>query len=146
MKGIMLLVAVLAFSAVSGQDLPLSRVPSEVINTFNARFPGAATSSWQEVRTNYFETKFELNHNKHVAVLDGTGQLVMFKHKIQTAEVPAAVKQMLDSLYKDYKIGDLEQLNSMGVIFYQVELVGRLPQQKLLLTGDGRINNVLIFR
>lgn len=146
MKGIMLLVAVLVFSAVSGQDLPLSRVPSEVINTFNAKFPGAAIPTWQEVRTNYFETKFEVNHIRHTAVVDGTGQLVMFKHKILPGDIPVAVKQMLDSLYKDYKIGDLEQLNSMGVILYQVQLLGKSPEQKLLLTTDGRTNNAPIFR
>jgi hypothetical protein len=146
MRGIMLLSAVLAFSAVSGQDLPLNRVPSEVINTFNAKFPGAATSSWQEVKTNYFETKFELNHIKHSAVLDGTGLLVMFKHNMQPGDMPVAVKQLLDSLYKDYKVGELEQLTSMGVIFYQVALQGKSPQQKLLLTSDGRISNTLIFR
>jgi hypothetical protein len=146
MRGIMLLVAVLAFFGLSGQDLPLNRVPSEVISTFNAKFPSAAAPSWQEVRTNYFETKFELNHVRHTAVVDGTGLLVMFKHKIQTSDMPAAVKQMLDSLYKDYKIGEVEQLSSMGVILYQVELLGKSPQQKILLTGNGQINNVPVFR
>lgn len=146
MKGMMLLVTVLAFSSVSGQNLPLSRVPSEVMSTFNAKFPGAGSPSWQEVRPNYFETKFEVNHIPYAAVLDGTGQLVMFKYKIQANNIPLAVKQMLDSLYKDDKIGNVEQLNSMGVILYQVELLGKSPQQRLLLTGDGSINHAPVFR
>jgi hypothetical protein len=135
MKCLMLLAAVFVFSAVSGQDLPLSRVPSEVITTFKAKFPEG----------NIFEAKFEINHIRHRAMLDGTGQLVMFKHKIQVAALPAPVKQMLDSLYKDYKIGEAEQLNRMGVIFYQVGLEGKPHNQKLVLTGDGQINNDQLY-
>lgn len=146
MRGIILLITVLVVSGVSAQDLPLSQVPTQVINTFNARFPAAITPTWQEIKPNYFQTKFEVNHVSHAAVLDGTGMLVMSKFKVLPANMPAAIKHTLDTGYKEYKIGDMEQLNNMGVILYQVELLGKSPQQQLLMTSDGRLAAAPIFR
>src|SRR5690606_14144625 len=109
-------------------------------NAFKAKFPAATGLEWEKKGTRY-EAEFHVNRIDHKAIFSETGQLEKYKHDIRAAELPEAVRNTINTNYKDYRIDDAERLEKDGVTFYQVELDGEPQDQKLIFTKDGKVDN-----
>lgn len=138
MRTMLLFVAVIISSAVFAQDIPASQVPQAVKNALKAKFPKTTGLDW-EMKGELYEAEFDVNMVDHKALLDASGKFVIFKRDIRAAKLPQAVRNTIQSQYKDFRIDDAEKLEKEGIIYYQVELDGKPHDQKLVFTADGKI-------
>ncbi|MFC6998616.1 PepSY-like domain-containing protein [Rufibacter roseus] len=103
------------------QRLAVSNVPSLVQNSLKTQFPAAANIEWDK-QGNSFEAEFDLNQTEHTALLDATGKILMYKHDVDTTQLPEPVMSSIKRDFAAYVVDDLEKVEKDGQTFYQVEL------------------------
>jgi hypothetical protein len=120
------ILAAALFSVITGscqnQNISASKVPSIVVNKVQESYPGAKDVDWKKSKDNY-EAEIQVNDSTEVSILVNTaGNKVMEKRDIRISEVPTEVTSALNSLYKDYKIDEADQIIKDGITYYQLEL------------------------
>jgi hypothetical protein len=144
MKMLMLVAALFVSGTVSGQDIPAAEVPAAVVKTFNTRFPATTGLEWER-KGELYEAEFHVNRVDHKALLDANGKLLKFKKDIRSTDLPPAVRNTIQTQYKNFKIDDTDKVESAGVIYYQVELDGEPHDQKVVFREDGKVDSQQLY-
>jgi hypothetical protein len=100
----------LAFTAVYSTQAQIRKIPSEVTDSFVARYPHAQKVSWKDNLTN-FEAQFTLNNYEITADFNSKGEWQSSEKKIKFEELPATVQ---DGFSKS-KYSDWEKLSTTEI-------------------------------
>jgi len=125
MKKINLIVAaslMLASNISFGQELPKSKVPSAVVNSFQKSFPKTHDVEW-ELNGDQYKVEFETGlSDDHNAWFDNAGKLVKHEQEISESKLPTEVLATIKSDFKGYKIDDVKKITVDNKVIYAVEL------------------------
>jgi hypothetical protein len=125
-------------------QLKTDQVPSVVDNTVKAKFSGAGDIEWKKTGPAY-EADFKIGTLEHTAEIDSTGKLLRYKIDILPADLPPAILQSLEKSYKGMKVDDVEKLDIVGVVYYQVELENKPKDIELVFLPDGTLSGNTIY-
>lgn len=124
-------------SGASAQKINVSQVPDPVQRSFKANYASGTDIDWKK-EGNQFKASFDLGNEDHEARYTATGKLVSHCQDIPDAQLPAAVQASVKKNFPNYKMDDVDRIESNGVITYKVELDGR-PEMKAIFTANGRL-------
>jgi hypothetical protein len=71
--------------------------------------------------------------------LNKGGGIKKVKQDISKNDLPAPVKQKLETDFKSYTIDDADKIEKDGKTYYQVKLKAAAQERKVLFTADGQI-------
>lgn len=118
-------------------DITTSEVPSIVQNTFKSNFAHAKDLDWELVHDAY-EVSFEIENIDHDALLDASGNLLKYKHRIDGTALPQGIKTFLSQNHPKEKWDDAEYIVAGNSKFFQIELDCFFTDKKLVLDGNGK--------
>lgn len=96
-------------------------VPKEVIEAFQAKFPGITPSEW-EMEAQY-EADFSVNGKEVEVTFDAEGKIVQIEYEIDVEELPEAVVNAIEESYPYCEIVEAEKIETEdGDILYEVDL------------------------
>ena len=119
------------------QDIPQSEVPSVVLNALSSAHPTAANIDWEKQKDTY-EAEFDIDTKDYTVLISSTGNVVKTKYDVANTELPETIQSQISSNYKNYKLDDVEMVETDGRKYYQVELDGKLKDKKLVLDEAGK--------
>lgn len=109
----------------TGQRMNEKKVPSVVVNTLKAKYPASTDIDWKKSNALY-EAEIDLRDDKEVNVrIDAAGIIIMTKQDISQTELLPAILVFISERYKQYTIDDIQKIENMGQVFYQVDLDAR---------------------
>ncbi|NOX86420.1 MAG: hypothetical protein GXO86_10745 [Chlorobi bacterium] len=126
----------LAFSFNSCEQ---EKVPEKIKAAFNQKFPGAKEVDWDMEKNNVWEAEFEMNEKEMSATFDQNGKWLETETEIEEDELPAAVKETLNSQFKDYEVDEAEYVESPETSGYEIELEGNKKEFEVLIGKDGKV-------
>ncbi|QNE42213.1 hypothetical protein F1C16_21540 (plasmid) [Hymenobacter sp. NBH84] len=130
-----LLLTVPAFA----QKVTLAQVPAAAKATFQGKFAGAKSVSWEKEGVDY-EVGFKQAGKEMSAVITPTGQLKETETDMSPAQLPAAVRATLARDYKTYTVGEAASIvRADGSTVYEAEVRRGSKKQDVLFTADGRV-------
>ncbi|PRY09015.1 putative PepSY-like beta-lactamase-inhibitor [Pontibacter ummariensis] len=118
-------------------DVAPNDVPEAVKSTLTASFSNAMNVEWEKVGDNYV-AEFEVTGNEYDALIDPSGQLLLYKYDIPESELPDAVSAAIHQNYSDGQIDDAERLYQGNAEFYQVDLDNKGTGLHLVFSPDGQ--------
>ena len=134
-----LIALLISFSFIScDSDITTSQVPSIVQNTFKSKFSQAKNVEWEFVNDIY-EVSFEVDNVDHDALLDPSGNLLKYKHRIDGTAVPESIRTFLQQKYPKEKWDDAEYIVDGDTKYFQIELDGFFTDKKLIVDSNGKI-------
>jgi len=139
MKTIIFAICMAAASTiVAAQDISQAEVPSVVLNTFQSKFPNAVDIEW-EMEGDLYKVEFEIGKFDHDVFIDKSGNVKRHKEAILKSDLPAAIKEKLKSQFKDYRVEDVDRIESEGQVTYKVDLDGNRGDRKVYFAPDGTV-------
>ena len=118
-------------------EIPTSEVPSIVQNTFKSNFSQAKDLDWELINDAY-AVSFDIENIDHHAILDRSGSLIKYKHRIDGTEVPQGIKTFLAKNHPKEKWDDAEYIVEGNSKYFQIELDGFFTDKKLVLDRNGK--------
>ena len=133
-----LIALVVSFSFISCEnDITTSQVPSIVENTFKSIF--AQAKNVESVFANdTYEVSFEVENIDHDALLDSSGNLLKYKHRIDGTAVPKEIRAFLAKEHPKGKWDDAEYVVDGNSKYFQIELDGFFTDTKLVVDSNGK--------
>lgn len=146
--GFMALLGVAQSASAAVVHVPLARLPQAVTDALRLRFPGseviAADVDTIDGATAYrVAVRYGEHHLQVTLTLDGA--IVEFNHHATVADLPAAVSNVLETMYPSYKCRKIEAtVRVVGerevTALYQIRLVtARKQVRKLAMTPHGHV-------
>ena len=134
------------YAGCRSQKLRADKVPSVVVNTFQARFPAITGVDWKKI-VNGYEAEADINDSTEVSVrFDETGKLLVTKQDVSNKEINATIMATIQQDYKDYEVDDVEKLETNGNVYYQVELKAKRKKEvNLVFTVEGREEKTVAY-
>ncbi|HYF70670.1 MAG TPA: PepSY-like domain-containing protein [Ohtaekwangia sp.] len=132
-----ILAATISTAAVA-QDIPQSDVPSLVLNTFQSKYEKATDLEWEK-KGDLYKAEFEIGTREHDLWIDAKGQVTKHKEDFPKAELPAAIRQKIESEFKDYTIEDVDKIEEDGKVLYLVDLDGKTGDRDVFFNEDGTV-------
>ena len=128
----------IACAVLSGcsREIPPSKVPSIVMNSFSERFSDAVNTEWEK-HQDLFEAEFELNKMDHAVRITNAGNITVHKQEVNPDELPAAINTSIRSAYQGYQLDNAEKLEIDGRVYYQLELDGKTSSVTKVFTETG---------
>lgn len=139
MKTIIFAICMAGASVVAtAQDISQSEVPSVVLNAFQSKFPKAVDVEW-ELKGDLYKVEFEIGRYDHDLWIDKNGNVKKHKEEISKSDLPAAIAEKIQTDYKEYRIDDVERIESEGKVTYKVELDGKRGDLEVYFAADGTV-------
>ncbi|WP_339793711.1 PepSY-like domain-containing protein [uncultured Imperialibacter sp.] len=114
--------------------------PSAAVKTaFEKKFASAADVEWEMETDTEWEAEFELDGNDYSANFSTEGVWMETEHEIEEAEVPAAVKNALDSAFAGYMIEAIEMTESPTGTAYEFVLEKGVLDMEVVISPVGEI-------
>lgn len=120
------------------QSIPQSKVPANVLKTFQTQHPNATDVEWEKDEE-YYEVEFETATGEHEMLIEKTGLVIMHKGEISPDLLPAKVKDFLNKNYANREIDEVEIMTKDGKTYYEVELDGKVFDDELLISESGEL-------
>ena len=93
-------------------------VKSEVLQAFNAKFPGAKEVNWTS-GNNYYKATFIFYGTHMVAWYEMSGKFISVTRNMSSTELPLYLRNSIKINYTDYWITDVvEESNKNGFTYY----------------------------
>lgn len=140
MTRILGIVAVLAGGAF-GQPLAADKVPANVRDAFQKKFPGADKVEWKLKTDKNYEAEFQLKDVEVAAKFDDKGKWLETETGIEQSALPKAVLAAIAKEYKGYKTIETQKVERAGdkPILFEVHLENTEEILKVQLERDGTI-------
>ena len=143
MKYLALILVIAGFvPAATGQDIQQSEVPSLVLNTFQSKFPNATDIDWER-EADLYKVEFEIGKRDHDLWIDKNGNITKHKEEVTKTDLPAAINQKLQSDFKEYRIDDVDKIETNGKVFFLVDLDSNSGDKEVLFSPDGAVQQGL---
>lgn len=132
-------------SSCNDGTVPAAKVPSVVKNTFEEAYGTNSKVEWKK-KAQVYEAEAELGDNKELKMqIDNTGKLLQQKADLSFTELPPAVQVYITESFAAYNIDEVEAVQKGNRQYYQLELDGQGKDRRLVLTADGREENMLAY-
>lgn len=140
MKTIMLILsgAVMLHVNAGAQDVSREQVPSVILNAFQSAFAEAKDVEW-EIKGDLYKAEFEVGTREHDAWFDKSGNIKKHKEDFPKSELPSAVRQKVETDFKEYTIDDADKIEENGQVLYQLDLDANSGERKVLITESGEL-------
>lgn len=139
-KYILITSAVLIATLVNAQDIPQSQVPSVILNAFQQKFSDVSDLEW-EIKGDLYKAEFEVGNRDHDVWINKEGIITKHKEDFPKGQLPDAIRSVLESQFPNYRIDDVDKIETEGRVFYQVELDGKSGDRVILFNADGSIES-----
>jgi hypothetical protein len=125
----------------SGQPLPADKVPANVREAFQAKFPGVRKVEWKLKSDKNYEAEFKQKGVEVAAKFDDKGKWLETETAIEQSSLPKAVRATIAKEYKGYKIIETQKVERAGdkPILFEVHLENAAEVLKVQLQGNGTI-------
>lgn len=114
-------------------------VPEKVKAAFIQKYPDAEEVDWDVEGEGEWEAEFELNEKEMSANFDQNGKWLETESEIEDEDLPAAVKETLNTKFKDYEVEEVEYFESPDITGFEIELEGDDGDIEVLIGKDGQI-------
>jgi hypothetical protein len=143
MKRIFFITGIVATLLLSSSTLSaqIRKIPAEVTDSFNGKYPDAKGVEWRD-RLTGFSATFTLDNTTYLASFDNKGEWQNTEHEIQQEELPSAVTDGLEkSKYAEWEIRKVDYIElSNGQIEYRIEVgSGDIKKRNLYFNSKGRL-------
>ncbi|WP_416866237.1 MAG: PepSY-like domain-containing protein [Imperialibacter sp.] len=114
--------------------------PSAAVKAaFEKKFASATDVEWEMETDTEWEAEFELDGNDYSANFSAEGVWMETEHEIEEAEVPAAVKNAIDSAFAGYMIEAIEMTESPTGTAYEFVLEKGLSDMEVVISPAGKV-------
>ncbi len=131
----LMLGSVLALSQACAQ----TNAPTEVTTAFSQKFPTAKKVTWDKENETEWEAEFKVDGKEFSANFTSEGIWKETEYEISEAEIPAAVKQTLNSEFADYKIEESEVSETVAGKVYEFALEKGESELEVGIAPDGKV-------
>ncbi len=122
----------------SDDDINMKDVPSQVIKSFESKYPGI-DARWEKEQ-NLYKADFRLNGKDADAWFSSDGQWQRTEVDILKSELPQIVSDAIKAAYSDYVIDDANWIETPAQNYYDVEIEkGGTKDLHICVTVDGKI-------
>ena len=134
-KSIMIMSLLLGFGVMSYAQ----SAPSAVKSAFEKKFPNAKSVEWKKENDSEWEAEFKLNGVEYSANFSNDGTWKETEHEIKESELPNAVKNTLNDQFGDYKVEDVEMIETPGFSGYEIEIEKGKETIELVIDNSGKV-------
>ena len=116
-----------------------NQVPNKVKKAFEQKFPNASKVSWDKENASEWEAEFKMNGEEFSANFKQDGTRLETEYEIEKSELPASVKQALNSEFKGYDIEEAEMSETVDGKMYEFELEKGERSLEVSISPQGEI-------
>ncbi len=139
MKTLKTFIMLLFVTAVSvAQDLNPSELPQAVKTAFAKDNAKATDVEWKRDMDNY-KVEFDMGRMEHEIWYTSSGTVIKKEQDITEAELPQAIRDVINSKYKGYRVDDIEMTWQDNATTYEVEIEKGREDWKLVFDSKGTI-------
>ncbi|WP_163713390.1 PepSY-like domain-containing protein [Mangrovibacterium lignilyticum] len=113
--------------------------PQKVLQTFQNKFTNAKKISWSKEDASEWEAEFVLNDQKMSASFDLDGNWLETERELKLNDLPNSVKSALLNKYSDYKIQEIEAIQSPSFDGYEFALKKGSVKKEVLSDSQGNL-------
>jgi hypothetical protein len=113
-------------------------IPQAVTAAFAKKYPEAKSVKWEK-EDGVYEASFDLHKEEISAQFDTAGNLKEVETEIETAALPAPVKNSLSKDYAGYKVKEAAKIVSENSTTYEAELKKGKESFDLIFSEDGKL-------
>ena len=133
------MVAVVAVFSLAACAQKNKDVPEKVKISFNQKFPDATRIKWDKENAKEWEAEFKMNGKEYSANFSTSGTWKETGYKIEKSEIPADVKNTLDTEFNGYKIEEAYVSKTVEGKVYEIQLRFGETNIEVVITPDGKI-------
>lgn len=131
---------VIVFAAISiNACAQKTNVPENVNKAFTQKFPDAKSVKWDKENETEWEAEFKLNGEEYSANYSTDGVWKETEHEIEKSDIPANVKQTLDTEFAGYKIEESEISETAEGSVYEFALEKDETEMEAAISPDGKV-------
>lgn len=114
--GLLILIVLLVCSCSNQQE-----IRNELDLTLKKKFSNVRDIEW-EFENDIWEADFKQNNIKYSTVFDKQGNWIETEHEINSIDLPQGIQDSIKTKYQEYRIKEVEYIESLSGIFYEIEL------------------------
>ena len=133
---LMLMMTFIAFSCAQGTK---ENVPETVKSAFSKKFPTITKVKWEKEKEGEWEGSFKMEKKEYSANFAEDGTWLETEFEISKKDIPALVKQTLDSQFSEYSIEESEQSETSHGIAYEFELEKGDIELEVAIDASGKV-------
>ncbi len=135
-----LILSTVAFASCEKKSNP----PSHVKKAFDQRESAAEDLEWEyDSEDKLWEVEYRNKANEFSSKFDENGKWLETEKTVLFSELPEALQEVLKAVYADYKIVELEWIDTPHGVFYEVDFELESGEEEteleLLFSADGKI-------
>jgi len=115
------------------------KAPQKVQSAFTTKFPDAKNIEWDKENETEWEAEFKIEGKEYSANFTSEGVWKETEYEIKQSEIPAAVKQTLDTEFNGYEIEESEISETSKGKVYEFELEQGETNLIVAITLEGKI-------
>jgi hypothetical protein len=125
----------------NGQPLPAEKVPVNVRDAFNSKFPDVSKIEWKLKSDKNYEAEFKLRGVEVAAKFDPKGKWLETETAIEQTELTKEVRATLSKAYKGYNIIETQKVQRADGqrTLFEVHLENAKEILKVQLEGNGNV-------
>lgn len=132
----LLALAVMILSQACAQQ---KEAPTKVKNSFTQKFPNAKKVKWDKENATEWEAEFKMNGKEYSANFNSDGTWKETEYKIKKSEIPAVVKQTLNSQFAGYDIEKVEVSKKPEGLVYELKLEKDDTDMEVAISSNGKV-------
>ena len=118
--------------------------PSSVKKAFDQRVSNVEDIEWDyDSEDNLWEAEYRVKAREFSSKFDENGKWLETEKTVLFSELPEALQEVLKTVYADYKISELESIDTPQGVFYEVDFELDSGEEdselELLFSADGKI-------
>jgi len=139
MKNVTILMAVVVMVLSQACAQSNSQVPGKVKTAFDQKFPNAKKVKWDKENSSEWEAEFKMNGKEYSANFASDGTWKETEYEIKRSDIPAAVKQTLDSDFAAYDLEEAEISETANGRVYEFDLEKDETDMEVAISPDGKV-------
>ncbi|WOI23737.1 PepSY-like domain-containing protein [Nonlabens ulvanivorans] len=138
MKITILSLLILFISTTASCQEKSDKVPQEVINAFQTKYPGENDPDFELDDHGYWEAHFKKDGEKYRADFHADGTWRETENSIKDSEIPKAIQEAIEREFPDKKITEAEHvISATQGEFYDIEFEQKGKNMDVMYRKDG---------
>ncbi len=135
MKKSIFIIFALAFGLFACAQTP----PKAVTDNFAKNFSSATKVKWDQEEANEWEAEFKMKGTEMSASFDNAGKWTATEAELKEKDLPAAVSKAVKAAYPDWKIEDVESIETPEMKGYELGIEKGKEEMEITVIADGKI-------
>ena len=116
-------------------------VPEKVVEGLHQKFPAARDIRWELESEAEWEGSFKLDTVEYSVVFREDGSWLETEHTISEQTLPLKIRQILIEKYPDFKLDEVELVQSQTELYYELEIEKGWTEVELMVDQEGNIRD-----